>query len=130
MTSYDDLDDELQRLKEAMLHPGNLPDSSTCKESLKLGTQSLQESIKILESFCSDFRSKRQVSMSKATASHDKAQAALIDQDMASVFQHSIDKQVHIRLVQALKVRIEEVEATKVSLEKRLAKLETLLKYF
>ena len=92
MTSYDDLDDELQRLKEAVLHPGNLPDLLDCKESLRLGTQSLQESIKILEEFCSDSISKRQVSMSKATASHDKAQKA--------------------------------------SLEKRLAKLETLLKYF
>ncbi|MBD1998925.1 hypothetical protein H6F88_19575 [Oculatella sp. FACHB-28] len=68
------------------------------------------------------------MSMSKATTSHNKAQTALIEQDMASVFQHSIDKQVHIRLVQALKTRIEQVETAKVSLEKHLGNLKALLK--
>lgn len=129
MTSYSDIDDELKRLKKAVLYPGNPSDSSTYEEALKSGTQSLQESIKVLEDLCSDLRSKCQMSMSKATVSHDKAQTALIEQDMASVFQHSIDKQVHIRLVQALKTRIEQVETAKVSLEKHLGKLKALLKY-
>lgn len=124
-----DIDAELQRLKETILSPTEPLSLPFYQEALDLGIVSLRESINLLQATCSDLRNRCQLSISKASASHEKAQAALLEQDMASVFQHSIDKAVHIRLAQAFKIRVEQLEATIEPLKQRLANLENLLKH-
>lgn len=122
-----EIDVELQRLKQELLFPDQFTESKMCKESMQQASNSLRHSTQSLQKLCSDLRIMRQKSVNKANASHNQAQKALIEQNMAAVFQHSVDKAVHIRLAEAMKARVEQVEATLATLNQHTQVLENLL---
>ncbi|HEY9747093.1 MAG TPA: hypothetical protein V6C63_00225 [Allocoleopsis sp.] len=66
----------------------------------------------------------------KALESHEQAQLALSNHDMTTVFDRSVDKAVHIKVVQVLRDQADAAESKVRALKRGLTKLEQLKAQF
>ncbi|MBD2099252.1 hypothetical protein H6F90_29755 [Trichocoleus sp. FACHB-591] len=96
------------------------------EKTLEAGIRELRGAIDAIGSVQGSIEKQCSQSRAKAVESHQKAQLALAEHDMNAVFQHSVDKAVHIKVVQALKSQID-ITVDKVrSLRRSLTNLEAL----
>ena len=81
---------------------------------------SLQAIASELEVFERELKRRCLASKTKAVEADKSLQMALVRQDMGQVFQHSIDKTVHLRLAKAMENQVSKVETELIKLKVNL----------
>ena len=115
----DPIDIELEALKTALLGKSKSGEDNFSSH-ISTAIQSLQAIASELEVFERELRQRCVLSKTKAVEADKSLQLALAKQDMGQVFQHSIDKTVHLRLAQAMDKQLSKIETERIKLKVNL----------
>ena len=115
----DPIDIELEALKTALLGKSKSGEDNFSSH-ISTAIQSLQAIASELEVFERELRQRCVLSKTKAVQADKSLQLALTKQDMGQVFQHSIDKTVHLRLAQAMDKQLSKIETERIKLKVNL----------
>lgn len=115
----DPIDIELEALKAALLSKSKAGEDNF-SSYVSTSIQSLQAIASELEVFERELKQRCLISKTKAVEADKGLQAALAAQDMGRVFQHSIDKTVHLRYVKAIESRASKIEIELIKLKVNL----------
>ncbi|MBD2036924.1 hypothetical protein H6F76_18105 [Leptolyngbya sp. FACHB-321] len=116
---HDHIDIELEAMKAALLGKSESGEDNFSSHISKV-LQSLQAIASELEVFERELRQRCVLSKTKAVEADKSLQLALAKQDMGQVFQHSIDKTVHLRLAQAMDKQLSKIETERIKLKVNL----------
>ena len=105
--THDVLDDDLEALKRELLGEQYFTKPSTEDHATKV----LNDAIGKLDRLSAQLRWHCQSSKNKAIKAHQKAQQSLKLNEMDKVFQHSVDKAVHIRFVKTIEPQLKKIES-------------------
>jgi len=115
----DPIDIELEALKTALLDKSESGEDNFSSH-ISTAIQSLQAIASELKVFERELRQRCVLSKTKAVEADKSLQLALAKQDMGQVFQHSIDKTVHLRLAQAMDKQLSKIETERIKLKVNL----------
>lgn len=96
------------------------------EEVLEASIYELRGAIDAITAVQRNIEKRHDQSKIKALESHEQAQLALSNHDMTTVFDRSVDKAVHIKVVQALRDQADVAESKVRALKRGLTKLEQL----
>jgi hypothetical protein len=116
---HDHIDIELEALKTALLGKSESGEDNFSSH-ISTAIQSLQAIASELAVFERELRQRCVLSKTKAVEADKSLQLALAKQDMGQVFQHSIDKTVHLRLAQAMDKQLSKIETERIKLKVNL----------
>ena len=116
---HDHIDIELEAMKAALLGKSESGEDNFSSYA-STAMQSLQTIASELAVFERELRQRCVLSKTKAVEADKSLQLALAKQDMGQVFQHSIDKTVHLRLAQAMDKQLSKIETERIKLKVNL----------
>jgi hypothetical protein len=116
---HDHIDIELEAMKAALLGKSESGEDNFSSYA-STAMQSLQTIASELAVFERELRQRCVLSKTKAVEADKSLQLALAKQDMGQVFQHSIDKTVHLRLAQAMDKQLSKIETEQIKLKVNL----------
>ncbi|MBD2036966.1 hypothetical protein H6F76_18320 [Leptolyngbya sp. FACHB-321] len=115
----DPIDMELEALKTALFEQRN-SGQDEYSSSISASIRALQTIASGLEEFEHELKRRCLTSKTKAVEADKYLKIALAKQEMGQVFQHSIDKTVHLRLAKAMENQASKIEMELIKLKVNL----------